>query len=254
MSPNALQPVDDDLRRQARILVRTARHGTLALLDRFGAPVTTRVRLATQADGQPVFMAELWSGLMDDVTEQARASLLIVESGGDDPLSLVQMSLQGRISQLVGVDDERARRRYRARYPQPEPHVELTEGSLWRLDITTATFITGFGRAYAMVADDVRTAFADWPAWHAMEGGAVAHMNDDHADANQLYASVLLGARAGDWRLTGLDPQGLDLTCGDEHRRLEFEFPLSQASALRPTLVDLVREARRRQTQATPSA
>ncbi len=43
----------------------------------------------------------------------------------------------------------------------------------------------------------------------------MAHMNADHAEAVRLYATKLLGAEDGPWRLTGLDPEGLDLACGD---------------------------------------
>ena len=46
-----------------------------------------------------------------------------------------------------------------------------------------------------------------------VEAGAVAHMNEDHADAFGLYATGLLGAKAGDWRAIGLDPDGLDMAC-----------------------------------------
>ena len=36
-------------------------------------------------------------------------------------------------------------------------------------------------------------------------------MNADHADAVQLYASSLLGRAGEGWRMTGIDPEGLDL-------------------------------------------
>ncbi|MEM6807852.1 MAG: hypothetical protein AAF350_02000 [Pseudomonadota bacterium] len=65
-------------------------------------------------------------------------------------------------------------------------------------------------------------------------------------DANQHCATVLLGATDGDWRIRGLDPQGIDLALGDEHRRFEYETPLDATAALRPALVDFVRDARRR--------
>ena len=48
------------------------------------------------------------------------------------------------------------------------------------------------------------------------EQGAVEHMNDDHRDAMNLYATRLLGAEAADWRCTGCDPDGIDLQAGGE--------------------------------------
>ncbi|MBV9076184.1 MAG: DUF2470 domain-containing protein, partial [Methylobacteriaceae bacterium] len=74
--------------------------------------------------------------------------------------------------------------------------------------------------------------------------GAVAHLNDDHADALALYATKLAGAPAGRWRATGLDPEGLDLLAGDLTARLRFPEPVRDAGALRSRLVEFARQAR----------
>ena len=73
----------------------------------------------------------------------------------------------------------------------------------------------GFARAADLKAADVMTDVADAENLIDAEAGAVAHMNDDHAEAVRLYATKLLGAEDGPWRLTGLDPDGLDLALGD---------------------------------------
>ena len=72
----------------------------------------------------------------------------------------------------------------------------------------------------------------------------MAHMNDDHADAVALYATKLLAATAGPWRVTGLDPDGLDLACGDAVLRLEFSQRVTAAGRLREVLADLAKQAR----------
>jgi putative heme iron utilization protein len=77
-----------------------------------------------------------------------------------------------------------------------------------------------------------------------IEASAVAHMNDDHADAVALYATKLLAATAGPWRVTGLDPDGLDLACGDAVLRLEFSQRVTAAGRLREVLADLAKQAR----------
>ena len=58
----------------------------------------------------------------------------------------------------------------------------------------------------------------------AAEPEIVAHMNDDHADAVQLYAERLLGRAGAGWRMTGIDPEGLDLRrrSDGETARLDF--------------------------------
>ena len=69
-------------------------------------------------------------------------------------------------------------------------------------------------------------------------------MNEDHADAVQLYAGKLLGLGGNDWRMTGIDAEGIDLRQGGQVARLAFEAPLGAASEARKVLVALVGKAR----------
>jgi putative heme iron utilization protein len=70
-------------------------------------------------------------------------------------------------------------------------------------------------------------------------------MNADHGEAVKLYATVLLGLPDGDWRLTGIDPQGIDLAAGTMRGRLDFSEMVSSAGALRHVLANLAEKARR---------
>ena len=76
------------------------------------------------------------------------------------------------------------------------------------------------------------------------EPGAVAHMNGDHADALELYATRLLDAPAGAWRCTGCDPEGLDLRLDRVGLRLAFPQRVNASGPLRAVLVQLAQEAR----------
>jgi len=76
------------------------------------------------------------------------------------------------------------------------------------------------------------------------EEGAVAHMNADHAEATRLYATKLLGADDGAWRITGIDPDGADLALGDRTLRLGFHERVTTAEQMRKALVALAGEAR----------
>lgn len=69
-------------------------------------------------------------------------------------------------------------------------------------------------------------------------------MNEDHADAIQLYAAKLLGLEGGGWRMTGCDPEGIDLRRRGETARLSFGRRVADAAAAREELVRLVKTAR----------
>jgi putative heme iron utilization protein len=76
------------------------------------------------------------------------------------------------------------------------------------------------------------------------EQGAIDHMNADHRDAMNLYATRLLGAEAADWRCAGCDPDGMDLQAGTKTLRLDFPRRIVTPAALRQTLKDLADQAR----------
>ncbi|MEM9315701.1 MAG: DUF2470 domain-containing protein [Pseudomonadota bacterium] len=244
---SVLRPVTDEVRAAAKALVRTSRHAALALIDAgSGAPAVSRIGLATDTDGQPIFPVSALSGRSEEMAADGRASLLLGDPGKGDPLAHPRITLDGRLHQLREDDRARARRRYLARHPKAKIYIDFADFSLWKLKIEAASYIGGFGQAYRMSADDVVTVFDDWPAWNAMEGGAVEHMNDDHSDATELYATRLCKASEGPWRITGLDPEGIDMANGDDHLRYAYDTPLGSSGDIRPKLVELVKLARSR--------
>ena len=141
-------------------------------------------------------------------------------------------------------DEARVRRRFLARHPKSELYAGFGDFSFWRLDAVSAHLNGGFARAADLKAADVLTDISGAENLMEAEAGAVAHMNDDHADALRLYATKLLGAEDGPWRLTGLDPDGLDLARGDATVRLPFAERVTTAEQLRNVVVDLARRAR----------
>ncbi len=106
--------------------------------------------------------------------------------------------------------------------------------------------VAGFGRITDIAGASLLTDLTGADDVLAGEEGAVEHMNDDHADAILLYATKLLGAAQGEWRMTGTDPEGADLMLGRSTLRLPFPARVNDMKALQKTLVALVGEARTR--------
>ena len=78
------------------------------------------------------------------------------------------------------------------------------------------------------------------------EQGAIEHMNTDHRDALNLYATRLLGAADADWHCTGCDPCGIDLQAERMTLRLDFPERVTSPGELRKMLVSLADEARKK--------
>ena len=139
-----------------------------------------------------------------------RASVLITAATREhaDPLSTARLTLVGRLRPLE--HPGKRRDAYLERHPYASYYADFSDFGFWLLDVERCRFVGGFGHMSWVTADDYRAAAAD-PLAEAADG-IVAHMNDDHADANLLYVQALAGlADATEASLTGIDRYGMTL-------------------------------------------
>ncbi|MFD1696456.1 HugZ family protein [Roseibium aestuarii] len=245
--PDVLQATDDAARRQARGLLRLARHGALATLEpEDGHPLATRTAVATDIDGTPIILISRLSGHTAALAADPRCSLLVGEPGKGDPLAHPRMSVACRAVKAERGTElrERCKRRYLARNPKAELYAEFPDFDFFRLEVLRASLNGGFGKAYALTAGDLVLDEATCAPLVAREAGAVSHMNEDHGDAVKLYAEVLLKEPEGAWVLAGLDPEGADLRLGDRHARLWYDEHLDEGADMKGALVALAKKAR----------
>lgn len=235
----------------AKTLLRTARFGALAAIDPDdGAPLASRVAVATDHDGSPVILVSSLSAHTGALLAEPRCSLLLGEPGRGDPLAHPRISLSCRARKLErGTPDQhRAEGRYLARQPKAKLYASFSDFSYFRLEIGKASLNGGFGKAYLLTAADLITASPALDAIAQMEPGAVAHMNEDHRDAVAVYARAFArpkpDASLQHWTLTGIDPDGVDLMSGDVAARVFFPRTLLDAGEVRPMLVKLAKEGR----------
>jgi putative heme iron utilization protein len=170
-------------------------------------------------------------------------SLLVDERAAGDPLTAARVSINGRIAPT---DDPAARRRFLARHPTAAGYADFKDFAFWRIEIEGAHLVAGFGRIVDLARGDLLTPIGDAREVLAAEESAIEHMNADHADAIMLYATRLLGAEAGAWRMIGVDPEGCDLMLDDRVRRLDFPQRITTATELRKALAALAEQARGR--------
>jgi heme iron utilization protein len=241
---DVLQPVDGAARRLGKTLVRTARYAALATIDPLdGAPSASRVSLATAMDGAAIFLISRLSSHFRNLEADPRCSLLVGEPGKGDPLAYPRMTLIGTAEALrAGPERKYIKGRYLRRHPKAELYVDFPDFAFWRFATSRASLNGGFGRAYALEISDLATPLDHLASLSDIEDGAIAHMNADHAEAVERYATKAGANNGGGWRLSAIDPEGLDLTSGDHVARLWFDVPLTSPEDLRPVLVALAKE------------
>jgi len=245
--PEGAPAPDFDPKLLAKSLLRATRAGSLATLDRnTGHPFASLVNVATDSDGSLLILVSRLSTHTANLEADGRASMLLAVAGKGDPLAHPRLTLIGKFTRVAHDDGQepRLRRRFLARHPKSELYAGFGDFAFWRLDTVSAHLNGGFARAADLKAAEVMTDVSDAESLIEAEESAVAHMNRDHADAVRLYATKLLGAEDGPWRLTGLDPEGLDLAWADATLRLPFPERVTGAQQLRKVVVDLAAMAR----------
>ena len=136
------------------------------------------------------------------------------------------------------------RRRYINAHPSAQAFVNFKDFSFFRIRPTGIHLVAGFGRIVDLTPERFLTDIAQSGALVEAEQGAIDHMNEDHRDAINLYATRLLGSNQADWRCTGIDPDGIDLQGGKTTLRLDFPQRALTPAALRQTLKALADQAR----------
>lgn len=228
-----------------RRLLREARIGALATLDADGGPYASLVQVATLPDGTPILLLSTLARHTRNILADSRVSLLLDERRTGDELQGARAGFIGRAVRLTGADEtDMARRRFLARHPDAAAFAGFADFAFYRVEVTGAHLVAGFGRITDVARADLILDTSDAAEMLAAEASAVAHMNEDHRDAITLYAMHLIGTGPGDWRMIGIDPAGCDLMSGTEVRRLDFPRRATTARAMREILVELANKAR----------
>ncbi|MBV8924142.1 MAG: DUF2470 domain-containing protein [Bradyrhizobium sp.] len=241
-----MQPTPDfNPSRLAKSLLRRSRQGALAtLMAGTGDPYCSLVNVASAPDGSPILLISRLAVHTKNLQADARASLMLDERAAGDPLEGARIMMAGRAVEADGSERGVLRRRYLSAHPAAEAFVDFKDFSFFRIHPSGAHLVAGFGRIVDLTPEQFGAQLGDAAALLEAEEEAVAHMNEDHRHAMNLYATKLLGAAAADWRCTGCDPEGLDMQAAAATLRLEFPARVTSPAELRKMLVKLAEEAR----------
>jgi putative heme iron utilization protein len=228
----------------ARRLIRNCDHGALAT-SLAGHPYVSLVACACESDASPLLLLSDLAQHTRNLAADPRVSLLFDGTGAyPDRLAGPRLTLLGRAERI---DNPGAAARFAARHPASATYAGFADFRLYRIAVERGHLVAGFGRIVWIEAEQLRFQ-GGAAALAGAEAEIVAHMNEDHADAIALYAERILGRHGADWRMTGIDPEGIDLRrpvdTGAETARLDFAEPVPTLAAARRTLVDLAEKAR----------
>ena len=224
----------------ARRLVRSRGHAALGT-SLAGRPYVSLVATACAMDARPLLLLSDLAQHTKNLAADPSVSLLFEDvAGHPDPLAGPRLTLLGRAERS---DDVRDLARFTARHPSAASYAGFADFHLYRVEIERGHLVAGFGRINWIESGDLRF-LADAGALAAAEPDILEHMNRDHAEAIELYATRLIGRQGTGWRMTGIDPEGIDLRLDSETARLDFDAPVLDPAGARRALASLAQRAR----------
>lgn len=207
----------------ARTLLHTAATGSLSTLDpESGYPYATATNLVIEPDGTPCFFAAWLALHARNMDRDARVALSLSTPGARDMMTSPRLTLVGRAERVVKEEAGEIERRYVMRFPKSKLYLSLPDALLYRLRVEDLQLNGGPARN-AVTDVTPETLKVDLTGAEVLMAGAwevVERLNATPGETSRL--AVLAGAAPGTWRVTGIDPDGLDLASREGHARLWF--------------------------------
>lgn len=216
----------------ARDMLHATRVAALATLDTgSGYPYNTTTNLATMPDGAPLFFAAGLSLHARNMESDPRISLTLADFANGDVLTSPRLTFSGLATRLAGEAFEQARQRYLSRYPKAKLYLSLPDTILYRMEIEGVQINGGPTRnANDVIPEDLLIDIAAASELLQAEQDEITRINN----TPELLATVTLKAGSGEnqWRVTGIDPAGLDLSSRGVLKRLWFTRPVNNHDEL----------------------
>jgi heme iron utilization protein len=234
---------NEDPGTSVRQLMRRVPRVALGTIDRdSGRPYVSLAMVALAHDATPLLLLSDLADHTKNLKSDAWVSLLFDGTGASAvPLAGPRASVQGEALPSQSPD---LAARYVARHSDAADYLSFKDFNLYLVKVERAHLVAGFGRIHWVDRESILLDTSGCDELAAAEAGIVEHMNEDHRDAVQLYATALLGRSGDGWILTGVDPEGADLRRDSETVRLAFERKVDGPEAARAEFVRLVKRAR----------
>lgn len=228
----------------ARLLARGCTRAALAT-SLNGAPYASLVLITVDLDASPLLLLSDLAQHSRNIAFDPRVSLLLDGTEGQsDPLTGPRLTLLGC---ALPTDDPRCLGRFMSHHPASAVYAGFRDFHLYRVIVERGHLVAGFGRIEWINGADYLFPL-DASALAAAETEILRHMNADHSDTIAHYACGLLGRTGTGWRMTGIDPEGIDMRCDGHTARLDFAAPVLSPvltpGAARAALVQLSGAAR----------
>lgn len=232
---DAARPIDAI--RVAGTLLRTSRVTTLATLDPGGYPYSTVTNLIVEPDGIPVVFMTGLAIHARNIETDPRVSMTVADTR-TDVMTTPRLTLSGRAEQVPANGVPALQARYMERFPKSKLYLGLPDALFCRIR-TEAVQLNGgpAQNANAVTPEDLLTDLNEASALMAEAPTLTASLNERDLAAR---LAALAGAAPGPWRVSAIDPDGIDLSTSSDLARLWFAGPATTREHFDAALADLL--------------
>jgi putative heme iron utilization protein len=228
--PSPVRETTPEAIRLAKTLIRTARFGSLAVLDPVGGrPFASRVSVAADMDGTPLILISGLSFHTKALLADCRCSLLVGEPGKGDPLAhpRITLSCDARFVDRDDPDAAAVADRYLRFNLKSRLYAGFADFSFVRLQMISASLNGGFGQAYEMKGNELRS-----PESNTLREGEPKLIetlkNPENAALEQFIEKSGI-KRSGRIIVTAIDSEGITIVTSGKVARVWFSNPVLSA-------------------------
>lgn len=227
-----------------RRLLRHAETASLASAlarDGSGWPYGSLVLLTLDLDASPVLFLSDLSDHAKNIAEDPRVSLLVDGTRGwRDPLAGPRGCVLGQAEEVAsGAHHDGLKARFVRRHPGAEIYADFKDFRLYRIAVTEAHLVAGFGRIHWFEANELLLDGGDLKALSEAESELCSDLNQRLRAALDTLAADAFGGAPGAWHLVGVDPEGCDLRGPEGLQRLQFGHAISDPKDVERALLAL---------------
>ncbi len=227
---------------EAQQFLRSTQRGILSTHSaKFtGYPFGSVAPFVVDHQGQLIILISTLAEHTKNILQNPKVSIVVFKDE-EDLQANARLTIMGDAT-IADKDDALLRARYLRYIPQAESYFDMHDFHFYRIAITQARYIAGFGKMGWMDADALNPS-GEEIALTTQELGIIEHMNTDHADSLLSYCEHVHQHTGDNATMIGIDPYGFDvvLTQGDTRQQLRFAFEqrVEDANAARQALVAL---------------
>lgn len=235
---------------EARRFLRSTHSGLLSTFSvrHEGYPYGSVTPFVLDHDGQPLILISTLAEHTKNIIDNCKVSLLVFANaqGNDtqDLLANARLTLLGDAEQ-TDKTDPLLRARYLRYFPKAEQYFAMHDFYFYRIQITQARYIAGFGKMSWITGAELRSPRTPLAA---QEAGILEHMNSDHADSLIAYCQHGHQLTPDHAEMIGIDSDGFDVrakdAAGSRVLRFDFDAPIHDAQDARAALVSLSKACR----------